>query len=284
MENLKSLSWRSVAILLALFFCAHVSALQSTATSTATARPSGGWRVALNIGREPFTTMPNTWAASGARFPLVMKCNFTDDGKVGSISGDVRFTGRDGEVITPVQSGTWSLSNNRDLSFTLVFPERIERNGVAVGPCTIICEGLLYSKKDLGALDQDFYQVRSVTDQANAEVKEATRRREAPKKWNFETNLWEKRYKKESIASNIANKLKLFLAEKDEQTQSTKRPNPLVLSIESGEFPGIDCEVFIGKGGKLKMKGGLLSSDCVIGTWGAEPINDNAASYYRPSY
>ncbi len=262
----------------------------TTGRTTNSPRPRlwGGWRVALNIGRERFTTMPNSWASSGARFPLVMKCNFTDDGRVASISGDVRYTvAVEGEVVKPVDDGTWALSsssssssknNKRDLSFTLGFPEKMMRNGVEFGPCDITCEGLLYSINDLNALDQEFYKARSITDNANAQVKEAKQRKEAPKKWNFETNRWEKRYKDESIVATVGNRLKQFAAIMMEDAQSKKRPKPTELSLERGQFPGIDCDVYICKGGTVKMNG------AVIGTWGAEPITDAPASYYRASY
>ena len=244
----------------------------------------GGWRVALDIGREPFTTMPQSWAATGARFPLVMKCNFTDDGEVGSITGDVKYTiAVVGEVTKPVQAGLWSLRNDRDLSFTLKFPEKMERNGVELGPCEIICEGLLYTKKDLKKMDQNFYEVRSITDDINAQVKEAKQRKEAPKKWNFETNQWEKRYRDESFVSTFGKRLKQFRAGIVEETESKKRPTPLELSIEAGDFPGIDSVAYMKKRGVIKMKGGGMD-DGVIGTWSAEPINDNPASYYRPTF
>ena len=269
--------FRLVIVLLLSQNLILTSALQMSANNW------GGWRVALDIGREPFTTMPKSWGSSGARFPLVIKCNFTDDNAVGSISGDVRFTAAGGEVIAPVEPGTWSLSNNRDLSFTLTFPEQMERNGVEIGPCTISCEGLLYTKEDLKALDEEFYRVRAITDKSNADVKEMKSRREAPKKWNFETNRWEKRYKDESIFLNVGKRLKQAIAINVEKIKSEDRPNPSTLSLEPGEFPGIDCDVFISRNGKVKMKGGNMGGD-IIGTWRAEPINDNAASYYRPSY
>eukprot|EP00554_Chaetoceros_debilis_P010171 CAMPEP_0194108582 /NCGR_PEP_ID=MMETSP0150-20130528/8245_1 /TAXON_ID=122233 /ORGANISM="Chaetoceros debilis, Strain MM31A-1" /LENGTH=240 /DNA_ID=CAMNT_0038797315 /DNA_START=153 /DNA_END=871 /DNA_ORIENTATION=+ len=238
-----------------------------------TAMPAewGGWRVALNIGREAFTTMPQQWASSGARFPLVMKCNFTNIDNanvVRSITDDVRYTASGGEVIVPVESGTWSLSNNRDLVYSLTFPEKLERNGIELGPCTIICEGLLYTKKDLADLDQEFYKVRSITDEANSELKEMKRRKEAPRKWNSEENVWEQRYKNESPISKAGKRFKQFLAENDEKRQSKKRPFSSELSLESGQFPGIDDNVFIGKNGKITLKGAGFG-DAVIGTWGA---------------
>jgi hypothetical protein len=41
-------------------------------------------------------------------------------------------------MVTPVEPGTWKLSDdNRKLSFTLSFPDIIERNGVKIGKCTV---------------------------------------------------------------------------------------------------------------------------------------------------
>jgi len=284
--QLKSLKVLFLSHLCLQFLTKHrwntcVSGLQAPPSNVPSS--GGGWRVALNIYRVPYTTMPKSWASSGARFPLVMKCNFTDDGMVDPISGDVRYTVAEGEVIKPVQAGPWTLSNNRNLKFSFLFPEQMERNGVELlGPCEIVCEGLLYSKKDLDALDQDFYQARSVTDQVNAEVKAVKGRNEAPKKWNFKTNRWEKRYPNQSVVSSVGNRLKQWTAGIAEESQNRKRPKPLELSLESGEFPGIDCNVYIKKDGLIKLK--VFGLDRVIGSWSAEPLNDNPASYYRPSY
>ena len=265
-----------------MFLLAEVSALQSVATSTTIAE-SGGWRVALNLGRVAFTTMPRSWASSGARFPLVMQCNFTDKGDVIPISECVKYTLVGGEVKKRVESGSWSLDKNRDLSFSLTFPEKMERNGVELDAgSTVICEGLLYTKDDLDALDDEFYDARSKNDRIIADVKEMKRRKEAPKKWNFETNKWEKRYKDESFVSTVGKKLKLIVAEKIEERESNKRPKFKELSLESGPFPGIGCDVYIKKEGFIKLKGKGVGG--IIGTWAAEPINDNPASYYRPSY
>jgi len=270
-------------IALAIYCCyVQFHSLIVSALSSATTKSNtwGGWRVALNIGREKFSTMPNSWASSGARFPLIIQCNFTNDGNVYPISGEVRYTLAEGEVVKPVQTGSWSLTNNnRDLSFSFIFPEEMERNDVKFGPCELICEGLLYTQTDLEALDKDFYRARSAMDEVNADVKEMKRRREAPKKWNFETEKWEKRYSDESIVSNVSKRLKQLASGVVEEAQSKKRPSPIELSLESGEFPGIDCNVYLKKGGSVKTKGAGI-----IGIWGAEPINDNPASYYRPSY
>jgi hypothetical protein len=241
---------------------------------------SGCWRVALDMGREPFSTMPSSWAKSGARFPLVIKCNFTDHGIVSAISGDVRYTAAQGEMVTPVEPGTWKLSDdNRKLSFTLNFPDMIERNGVKIGRCTITCQGLLYTESDLNALDREFYRVRSITDDANAQLKEMNRRQEAPKKWNFDQEKWVKRYDDENLLSKLSKRVNQFVAQRQELSKSKIRPKPSSLSLESGAFPGVDCNAYIGRKGTI-----LLNGSGVIGTFAAEPMNDSPASYYRPSY
>merc|ERR1712238_563894 len=97
----------------------------------------------------------------------------------------------------------------------------------------------------------------------NADVKEMKRRREAPKKWNFETERWEIRYSDESIVSNVGNRLKQLTATIVEENQSKKRPSPIELSLESGEFPGIDCNVYIKKEGLVRIKGAGI-----VGKWG----------------
>jgi hypothetical protein len=168
--------------------------------------------------------------------------------------------------------------NGRDLSFSFSFPQRMVRNGIEIGPGEVICKGLLFTTKDLHSLNDAFYKARSVTDQINAEVKEAQRRLEAPKKWNFETNKWEKRYPNESWISMMSRRVKQLKAIKKEEIVSKKRPKPVDLSLEPGHFPGLDCKCFIKKMGSITMNGAL------IGSWGAEPITDIPPSYFRPSY
>ena len=282
------------------------------ASVTATAN-SAGWRVALDIGREPFSTMPSSWAKSGSRFPLIVKFEFAsnndnkDNGNtVSSISGDARYTASQGEIVVPIEPGTWTLSDSdddqkKDLSFSFNLPQTIERNGVQIGPCTVTCQTVLYSTKDIDALNREFYRVRAITDEVNAQLQEMKRKKEAPKKWDFENSKWVQRYENESILGTFSKSMKQFKAERQERDRSKVRPKPSDLSLESGAFPGIDCNVYIGKRGTIRMYGygdgdgnrsgngnggGFFGGDRggIIGTFGAEPINDNPASYYRPSY
>jgi len=248
------------------------SALQTTAC---------GWRVALNIGREPLTLMPPSWASSGARLPLVIKCDFTADGQVVSQKGEVRFTGPSGEVVKPVGKGEWSLRSNRFLSFTLNFPESLCKRDVELDAgTTVVCEGLVYSKGDLNAMNQRFYEARDKTDVVANDLI-FSRQKQAPRVWDKEKGKWVERYSETKVL-DATKRIKLFFLEGAEKREMSKRPNLTQLSLDSGPFPGVDGNVFVAKTGLVKSKKGPLNP--VIGTWSAEPINDNPASYYRPSW
>lgn len=278
-----------------------------------------GWRIAMNIGREAGTTMPNDWAASGCRLPIVVQCDFRqeaddeDDAEndpktknvVLPLTGTIKFTGPDGEVVKPVERGEWSLLNRRELKFTLAFPEQLVRRDVTVAAgTTVYLEGLVYAIEDLQQLDQDYYQAREERWEAGAVLNEVARRKTAPKKWNFTTEQWEARYNDDDVTNRftqLGQQFDLFRAERKERTITVDRPNPKDLSLECGPFPGIttttvpvggstitendqgvDGEVYFRKEGKvfLKQQRGFFTQDCLIGTWSAEPINDKPLSYY----
>lgn len=262
----------SVCIALAALVTPWASALQSAAC---------GWRVALNIGREPLSLMSPSWASSGARLPLVIKCEFKDDGQVVPLTGEVRFTDPMGEVVKPVGKGKWSLRSSRYLSFTLDFPESVCKRDVELDAgTTVVCEGLIYSKTDLNAMNKKYFRARDKTDKV-AEDLIFSRRRQAPRVWDKELGKWVERYEKKKL-SDAAKRVGLFFLEGAEKREMNKRPNPTQLSLESGPFPGVKGDVFVAKKGIVKMKKGLVNP--VVGTWSAEPINDNPASYYRPSW
>ena len=242
---------------------------------------AGSWRVVLNIGRDGFTSMPLQWGASGCRLPLVIKADFNDDGQVVPREDTCRFTGPAGEVVTPVREGSWTVSNDRNLEFSLKFPERIERRDVFLDAGTeITCEGLVFSKDDIKEKNDRFYKAREETWKVGRELNDITRRSVAPKKWNPESNRWEKRHNDEPIWNQIGKRLQLMNAQGEAQNKNAERPNPKTLSLESGPFPGFDNNVFVKKDGviRIKCKGWR---DAVIGTWSAEPINDKPVSYYN---
>ena len=239
---------------------------------------SSGWRIALNIGREPWTQMPSSWASSGCRLPIVVKCDFTPDKKVIPQDSVVKFTGPDGQVVHPIGTGTWELTDAKNLQFSLEFPTTLTRRDVVLEPCTMTCSGLLYSKSELDDLNEAFYRARDETWKAGEAVNDIARQKEAPKKWNPETNQWEVRYQEPSLASKLAKRLELARTQQREREESAKRPNPKILSLDSGPFPGVEGHVYIQKEGTISIRQGWR--DVVIGTWGAEPINGKPISYY----
>lgn len=258
----------------------------NTATTTATATSTtttGPWRIALNIGREPSTSMPSEWAASGCRLPLVIKCDFNEkNGEVVPQEENCRFTGPDGEVVRPIQTGVWSSNNNnRNLKFSLNFPQELARRDVTIDAGTeIFCEGLVYSTNDLKRMNEKFYKSRDETWKAGEAYNEISRRKEASKKWNDETGQWEKRYGEEPLLSAFTKQMNLMNVKRKSERENSDRPNPKTLSLDSGPFPGFDSDVYIKKEGVVKIKRRGWR-DAIIGTWSAEPINkEKPVSYY----
>lgn len=240
---------------------------------------SFGWRVALNLGREPTTTKSPFWASSGARLPFVIKCDFLPNGEVVPKEDVIRFTGPDGEVVNKIEKGEWSLQEERDLAFSFTFPEELSRRDVTLGPCTVQCKGSLYSNDAVKDMNAAFYRSREESWKAGKLVNDIARREEAPKKWEEESQGWVKRYKQEGLLSQISKRIQLFAVKQKERTDNSKRPNPKDLSLDSGSFPGVESDVFIKKLGVITVKEG--PRDVVVGTWSAEPILYKAKSYYN---
>jgi hypothetical protein len=245
-----------------------------------------GWRIVMSIGREPGTGMPKEWASSGCRLPVVVQCDFRqEDINNGSnknvvvpLTGDVRFTGPGGEVRKPVERGEWSLVDGRELSFTLVFPEKLVRRDVTLDG-TIRLEGLVYCIDGLKNMDKQFYEARDDRWDAGEVLNDVDKRQIAPKKWNPNTNQWEKRYEDEGFLSQLGMQVNLLIAERKERKVNEDRPMAKDLSLDCGPFPGLNGDVYFRKEGKVLLKRGFLK-ECIIGTWSAEPINDKPLSYY----
>jgi len=241
-----------------------------------------GWCIAMNIGREPGSSMPREWAASGCRIPVSVQCDFNlENNEIVPITNTVRFTGPKGEVMNPVRGEYWSLSklkNGRhDVTFTFMFPEELVRRDVTLKG-TVCCKGCIYSKESIKEMDKNFYEVRNAKWDAGEQVADVSRKQEAPKKWNPATNQWEKRYEDESSLSQLKKIASLMFSQRMEQKVAEERPNPKDLSLESGPFPGISSDVYFKKEGKVFLQQGWR--EFLIGTWIAEPINDKPKSYY----
>jgi hypothetical protein len=275
----------AVCLIVLLLPATTTTALAATTTMAAasvTTTTTGPWRIALSIGREPLTSMPLDWAASGCRLPLTIKCDFHNENgnEVVPQQETCRFTGPDGEVVKPIEKGSWSLSNNnRNLKFSLKFPQDLVRRDVVLNAGTeIFCEGLVYSTNELKKMNDKFYESRENTWKAGAELNDVNRRKEAPKKWNEEKGAWERRYGDEPLLSQLGKQLNLMNVKRQSELSNADRPNPKTLSLDSGPFPGFDSDVFIQQAGIIKIKRGWR--DAVIGMWWAEPITDKAVSYY----
>ena len=91
---------RSSTACLALLLCAS----SADALSAPTTPSPPKWSVALNLGREPGSSMPKSWAASGARFFLQADVDFLD------LPGDASepFLGRGGVGTAVAASATFT--------------------------------------------------------------------------------------------------------------------------------------------------------------------------------
>ena len=246
----------------------------------------GGWRVAIDVGREDGTAMPAGWAGSGCRLPLVVGCDF-EEAEAGSTarvvpkSDEGRFTGPGGEVTGRIVGGTWTTGpsgggDGTALSFTLSFPEELVRRDVTLGG-TIRCEGLLYSTGDLRDLDAEYYAARDAKWEAGRAADEARGRADAPRRWNPDRERWERRDEGEGLPSVLWKGAAYLLAERRDRAVVRRRPMPKELSMDCGPFPGIEGDVYARRGGRVVLEGGWRER--VVGTWSMEPITDLPVSY-----
>jgi hypothetical protein len=245
-------------------------------TNQVAAGTAGAWRIALNIGNNPSTGVSST------SWPILVKCDFSDKhNQVIPQQPDVRYTIQTGEVVKPVEAGAWSLQSknkgnkNQNLAFTLNFPEPMSRNDLKLDAGSITCEGLLYTQDDVRLLNDNFYRARDRTWEVGSQLNDMGQKRDAPKKWNDDTQAWEKRHANEPVWSYLAKRAQHMKLQNLERQEQAKRPDPKTVSAQSGYFPGFEegQQVFIGKMGVIKQ--GMK----VIGTWSAEPINGRPVSY-----
>jgi len=256
------------------------------------------WRVVLDIGREPLANMPFDWARSGCRMPLKIPCDFTISTVSSSSSSSsqkqtvepqmdtVSFTGPDGAVIRPIQSGgAWNINSGgklqqkpyQDLTFALQFPETLERRDVTIDAGTTLhLTGQLYTQSVIDRLNQEFYNAREEAWELGAELNDMVNIQGPPKKWNEELNKWEKKSKTVNPL-HWAQKNLAYNSAKARQSQANeRRPDPNSLS-EKGALPGISDGVYVVKEGLVKNQKGA-----VMGRWSMQPIlKDRAVSYYN---
>jgi hypothetical protein len=194
------------------------------------------------------------------------------------ISETVSFTGPGGAVVRPVQGGSWTLSSSsgneplgksKELTFDLTFPEPLTRRDVTIDAgSTLQCVTAVYTQTDLDYLNQEFYAARDEAWSIGGELNSMSARRDAPKRWNFETNRWEKRHDSETNPLTwMQTQAKYWRAKAKQEDKNRQRPDPNTLSA-MGRLPGLDEFVYIQKSsGIVRNKAGA-----VMGTWQAEPI------------
>ena len=172
----------------------------------------------------------------------------------------MRFTGPGGEVRGRIEGGEWKASPSSGegrgigLSFGLSFPDELSRRDVTLRG-TVRCEGTLYSTEGLRELDAEYYAARDAKWEAGKAAGEALERAEAPRRWNPESERWERRYEEEGAASKLWKRARYLLAERREKSVTDRRPMPKELSMDCGPFPGIEGEAYARRGGRIVLEG-----------------------------
>ena len=245
-----------------------------------TVEASAPWRVVLDIGREPLSSMPFDWARSGGRMPVKVPCDFqlTSDRKtvVHPQSDTVSFTGPDGAVIRPITAGNYKVNNNQqELSFDLTFPEELARRDVTIpAGTTVTCTTRMYTQTEMKALYQAFYDARDEAWRIGGELNDMTTIQGPQKVWNEEAGQWEKRSKTINPLQWAQKRFAYTSAKAKQDQRNNARPDPNDLS-EQGPFPGITDRVYMAKEGIAKTQNGA-----VIGRWSMEPmLRDKPVSY-----
>ena len=246
------------------------------------------WRVVLDIGREPLSTMPFEWARSGGRMPVKIPCDFgvttTDNTNVKATtfvqpqSDTVSFTGPDGAVIRPIQGGKYQLNKDKtELAFDLTFPETLARRDVTIpGGTTITCTAPVYTQSAVDALYQAFYDARDAAWELGSQLNDMTSLQGLPPKvWNEATQTWERRTKKINPLQWAQKRLAYAAAKAKQEAANQQRPDPKDLSAR-GPFPGLDESLYVAKQGIAKTQTGA-----VIGTFSMEPILVDQPVSYR---
>lgn len=233
------------------------------------------WRVAMDIGREPLSTMPFDWARSGCRMPLVIPSVLSKDAIQPQME-TVSFTDVGGAVVRPVLGGELNLKNNQELSFSLTFPEAMTRRDVAINAgTTVYCTGRVYSKSELESLNQAFYKAREQAWDIGGELNEMTKLQSAPKRWNEEKQRWERQNPDINVFAWAQKRIQYMMAKSRLNQCNEQRPDPNLLS-GIGFFPALKEDAYVVKEGLVRSQDGA-----VMGRWSMEPILDRPLSYYR---
>lgn len=172
------------------------------------------------------------------------------------------------------------LGKPKELTFDLTFPEQLTRRDVTIeAGSTLQCVTAAYTQSDLDFLNSEFYKARQEAWDIGGELNNMAARQSAPKRWNFETNAWEKRHVAENPLKWVQKQAKYFAAKANQDAKNRQRPDPNTLSA-MGRLPGLDEFVYVQKSSGIVK---AASNGAVMGTWQAEPINDHQPLSYRNS-
>ena len=258
-----------------------------------------GWRVALNFGPSSFRNnnpLDHYFGTSSTtRLPVVIPCDFTNEGLVIPRSDTCSYTVLEGGVVKPVQGGYWkmihssrnggdkknNMNNNepitQTLQFTLKFPEELQKNDVVIpAQSTIFLEGLVYSQDTLKDLDEAFLTARSQESKAQEALDAIYKVRDGPKQWNQERQVWERPTLDVPLTELWNSHWTVWSKRLERQRRNAARPNKnSQLSQQAGPFPGYVERVYMGTQGVIRL--GPYGK--VVGSWSAEPLNHVPASY-----
>lgn len=239
----------------------------------------------MNLGRELPTPLWDSYGTSGIRFPVVVPCDFVENGQVHPRTETISYVANVGGAETKVvQGGTWQVvdvvpenhqsqpqAQAQRLEFTLSFPQELQKKDVIIpAGSTLVLEGQIMTQHAVKQLNEAFTEARIEEWKALEELEEITAIRNAPKRWNEEKQQWEIPTMDEPLSSLVQKHWKAFVKGQERRKRFREKPRSgIELSKQPGRFPTIDDYVYFGTRGivRNRNKGGM-----VVGTWSAEPI------------
>ena len=144
------------------------------------------WNIALNLGREPTTSMPKEWGASGARFFLQTEVDFaapaaeTKEPFLGNREAlraeptPAQYTGLDGSRTVDVGPGAWALALDLDVfRFWLDFSKAtgVESRGVELPAEKLYFTATAFDAAAVATRRSDLLPKKQAVFVAEAEVK-----------------------------------------------------------------------------------------------------------------
>jgi len=190
---------------------------------------------------------------------------------------NVGFTGPEGAVQSPIQGGKWKLSskdnnsssnnniaaaaatdndNNDDndssttmtttssssspleLTFSYTLTEELRRNDVYLeAGIELFLSTRVYTKTTLDRLNKEYYTAREKMWKDGEDLNVISNRQGASKKWNTQTEQWEKRYPNENPFQFIKKQISYWGAKVKQNQTRNQRPEVETLSDSGGKLP-----------------------------------------------